>query len=364
MSSVSHLVMRVSDWSRENAAEHNLKECEKVLSNTLECVLVMFEHCTKSYLAQRSFELLFPRFTIQSVVPSSWKVGSNAVSDVIAAYRELDVTFSRANSTPSTASMIIFAHTEIEATTPSDVCEMMPIIVSSIQTGCALDEALAILLHGLKPRDVISRREHSEQIIHPLFAVLPTLSSVHPDPLVRHQAFRILTLVVSSANPLLRVRFLKDLAENSQFPQMRVAAIELIKEAALDGLAATSPNLFASPTFVNVFGPIIFRPYPPSLFSDGHLSLDSFRQSMEPARLVACLGLYYILLQRDTANLTHIRDNDMLHQVQATLLRPLKTMLEYWSKSTQSDVNNMIPFVSLQMILERVNEVMFTIPQK
>ena len=49
----------------------------------------------------------------------------------------------------------------------------------------------------------------------------------------------------------------------SQLPKMRVAAVGLVKEAIIESLSSTRPNLFSSPLFLRVFGPILFRPSSP-----------------------------------------------------------------------------------------------------
>ena len=85
---------------------------------------------------------------------------------------------------------------------------------------------------------------------------------------------------------------------------MRVASVGLVKEALLQ--AFTRPdakdNVFLSPLFLRTFGPILFRPDPPDLLSSA-LALKDFQETHEPARLVECLSLYYVLVQRDELNL-------------------------------------------------------------
>jgi hypothetical protein len=178
---------------------------------------------------------------------------------------------------------------------------MMPIILASIYANSALDEALTILLKTLDPLRTDNRAELSTEIIIQLSTVIPPLSSSHPDPLVRHQAFRILSLLLSASPPFLRLQILSDLTTDQHLPQMQVAAVGLVKEAVLDALSST-PNIFATPTFSQIFGPILFRPSPPDLFSSS-LSPSAFKDSSEPQRLTECLALYYVLLQRDKSNL-------------------------------------------------------------
>lgn len=180
----------------------------------------------------------------------------------------------------------------------------MPILIASLQTGSALDEALAILLHGMDPLRPLPRPALPDEITQPLHHILPPLCSTHPDPLVRHQVYRILALLVLSFPSETRLHFLHDLA-TSPYPQMCVAALGLIKETIFEAIAHPSDSYITS-LFFKHLGPVIFLPCPPDLFANPALTLVEFKDSSEPARLVECLGLYYTLLQRDQANLVRI----------------------------------------------------------
>ena len=197
--------------------------------------------------------------------------------------------------------MILVAHSSINAIEVNRVLlSLLPIILASIQSNSALDEALAILLKSLDP-ETTPRPERSPDVIIPLCTVLPSLCSSHPDPLVRHQTFRILSLLLSSAPPPLRLQLLKDLTTDSSLPQMSVASVGLVKEAFLEAIASTKPNIFASSMFLQVFGSVL-RPNPPDLFSS-NISLTKFKDSSEPSRLTECLSLYYVVLLRDKSNM-------------------------------------------------------------
>jgi hypothetical protein len=83
---------------------------------------------------------------------------------------------------------------------------------------------------------------------------------------------------------------------------MRTAAIGLVKEAVLDALShPKTENVFASPLVLQTIGPHVFRLDPPSLL-DSIAGDDALKDNPEPARLVGCLNLYYILLSRDMDN--------------------------------------------------------------
>ena len=63
------------------------------------------------------------------------------------------------------------------------------------------------------------------------------MASSHADPLTRHQAFRVLSLLLVASEPQLRFRHLLELTSDSEFPQMRVASVGLVKEALLKTLS-------------------------------------------------------------------------------------------------------------------------------
>jgi hypothetical protein len=197
--------------------------------------------------------------------------------------------------------MILLAHSITDTLEARNLLSsLLPIILASIQSNSALDEALAILLRSLDPR-VIPRPELSPDIVIPLCTLLPPLCNSNPDPLLRHQIFRILSLLLSSSPPPLRLQLLKDLTTDSDLPQMCVASVGLVKEAFLEATSTTTSNLFASSMFLQVFGPVLLRPNPPDLFTS-NISLDEFKNSSEPSRLIECLALYYVILQRDKSN--------------------------------------------------------------
>ncbi|GLB39205.1 putative uncharacterised protein family, YAP/Alf4/glomulin [Lyophyllum shimeji] len=363
ISAVSHLIYNSKAWA-ESAAEgvaDEMTACKDMLRSSLDCAVVACEHCVNSSLAQRTFESFFPRLTIRSAVTAGWEGGEEAISDAINAYTSLGVSSTAVLSTPSTATMIIFAHSAANTLRASQLPKVMAILVASIKAGSALDEALTLLLHALDPRQAASRTYLSDEVIHPLFAVLPPLASSHPDPLIRHQAFRLLSTLLSTCPPPIRLQLLSQLTVDPDFPQMRVAAVGLVKEAVLEALAHP-PNLFASPRFFDVFGPIIFRPNPPD---PQNLQLGEFKESSEAARMIESLGTYYTILQRDTANLTHMRNLDAVKHVETTLITPLRLAIERWANSPDGRPNDDNYVVgSLQMSLELIDSAIATIKDK
>lgn len=177
-----------------------------------------------------------------------------------------------------------------------------PLILTSLQSNVALDATLAVLLKvlctGPSPQ-----AELSPDIIIPLTTILPPLCSAHPDASTRHITFRILGRVLQLTPSVLRLQILRDLISPSEdaSPYMRIAAIGLTKEAVLEALSyPKGENVFASPRLLQTIGPHVFRLDPPDLLTS--IAVDALKSSSEPARLVECLNLYYILLLRDTDN--------------------------------------------------------------
>lgn len=203
-------------------------------------------------------------------------------------------------SRPSIGNLILLAHMDAK-TLPklgSLLDSLLPAILSAFQSGVALDECLALLLnvlHNLQESTV------SPEIVVPLCTIVSSVASTHADPTVRHQAFRVLALLLSHSPPALRMEALKELTTDQYLPQMRTAAVGLVKEAVLEGLGSNSQNMFGSGLFMQTFGPILFRPNPPDYLSKDY-STQELCESYEIRRIVESLSLYYVLLQRDKMN--------------------------------------------------------------
>ncbi|KAJ7509443.1 hypothetical protein B0H11DRAFT_1702278, partial [Mycena galericulata] len=332
ISSVSQLALNVASWATGLNTE-DTAACQDILMSLVDTSVSACSHCIQSSIAQRSFEELYPRLTIRSSVLPEWEAGDKTIRDALAVYQAFGRTFD-VNSlppSPSTTYLILVSHSKF---LPSDVSRflsfILPILVASIQANYALDEALSFLLQTSHPSHFPPGQQLSPDISGPLCALLPSLASAHPDGDVRHQAFRILSRVLSLTPPALRLEILKDLTSDVDFPQMRVAAIGLVKEAVLEFLSSQeTPSLFASPIILQVLGPVLLRPDPVDLFHS-ELSLSDIEDSSEPPRLVECLSLYYILLLRDTLNRTGIRDLDQISNVEKTFLAPLRSTLSRW----------------------------------
>ncbi|KAJ7727745.1 hypothetical protein B0H16DRAFT_249781 [Mycena metata] len=359
ISSVSNLSLSVLSWAT-GLDQENQAACQEILKPLLETALSVCSHCIQSARAQRSFEALYPRLTIRSTVSPRWEDGEKAIDDALTAYSSLGPTLDLDTlpPVPSTSYLILTAHSN---KVPVDVCRfltfMLPIFVASIQTNDTLDETLSLLLQLLHPSHFPPAQRLSPDISGPLCALLPTLASAHPDGDTRHQAFRILSCVLTLTPPELRLQILKELTTDAEFPQMRVAAVGLVKEALLESLSRESPSIFASPMFLRVLGPVLLRPDPVDLFH-ADLSLRDIEDSSEPSRLVECLSLYYILLLRDNSNRTGIRDEDQIANIERTLLAPLRLTLSEWMDDptlAEEHMHAIMPLVSLKTSLERVD---------
>lgn len=210
-------------------------------------------------------------------------------------------------SKPSATDLFIGAYYPPSDVDPAKWLQfLLPVLLSSIQTNTFLDQSLAVLLRGLHLCDAATPRlELPASLTVPLGGVLPTIASAHPDPIVRHQAFRALTLLLVTAEPQIRFHQLVELTRDSEYPQMRVAAIGLVKSALIHALESPGNQqnaFFGGRMFLRIFGPVLFRTDPPDLFTGDSLALEDFQKGTEPARLTECLSLYYVLLLKDEKN--------------------------------------------------------------
>ena len=202
-------------------------------------------------------------------------------------YKSLGFTINHALMRPSIGSLIYLAHSPEPLPPAQEVLvETLATLMTSIQTNTALDESISLLLRvTATANDSKPRPELSSDIILPLFGLLPALASSHPDPDIRLQVFRIMSLTLSLTPSPLRLQLLHELASDFDVPQMVVAALSLVKEAVLNALSGGSQDVFASPLLLRTFGPIIFLPRPPGFFSSHH-SVEDLRESHELRRRI------------------------------------------------------------------------------
>ena len=189
----------------------------------------------------------------------------------------------------------------------------LPIILACLRSNNGLDEASAFLLIHVS---AIARIKPHPPILPFDFMikfsiVLPLLMGAHPDPPTRHMLFRLTALTLSLTEPSLRVQILMDMLTDPTYsPQTRTSAIGLVKESVLHALNGTSilpvlsplEDIFGTSLFLEILGPVLFRPNPHDLFDNPNFNPDEFLYSPEPNRLIECLSFYYVLVQRDTEN--------------------------------------------------------------
>lgn len=281
-------------------------------------------------VARRAYEAQFPRLVIPRSGPPDevedevTNLGVRDNDDTL--YGITDSTFQETlrsanidvHSKPSIASLIVLGHDPTYTPTLATMQPLLPILLTSMQTNVALPETLALLLTTLGPLRTTKAAPPPGMVV-PLAHILPVLAGANSDPELRHITFRLLSLVLVLLPSLLRLEILRDILtdggndgdQEMMSPQMRVAAIGLVKEAVLAALSAsplggegTEANAFASPLFTRTFAPLIFLAHIPRHDPEGDVEdeLEMFLESPEPLRLVESLGLYYVVLQRDVGN--------------------------------------------------------------
>ncbi|KZT10353.1 uncharacterized protein LAESUDRAFT_721690 [Laetiporus sulphureus 93-53] len=343
-----------------------LSEVKAILYSFLSSVIEAFIDAVKEDLATKAFAAHFPRLIVPQSEETSSSEQVGVISTVQAAVTALGFRISDYESRLSLGSLVLLAHSPSYSFSVPMLTSFFPIILISLQSNTALDEVLSLLINSIVPLQSQSPSELPPDLIVPLAHVLPPLASVHPEPSTRHQTFRLLSVVLSLAPSPLRLQLLYGLlTDPDSLPQMRVAAVGLVKEAVLEGLSTTmgssdaARNVFASPIFLQTLGSTILQTDPPELFTSGEqLSLAEFLESAEPLRLVECLALYYVLLLRDVQNRTGVRDKDNLSNVERTLLRPLRQQFEAWNHDGDSSHtgDSEMQLAILDMWLDRVSD--------
>ena len=248
------------------------------------------------------------------------------------------------------ASVVLLAHWN-PPPSPIALSSIIPYISPLLQSGTAVDEVLFLLLNHAHYHP--TRSTPIDSLIQPLI----TLCSTSPDPIQRNTAFVALSQLSKPLHPAQQITLFIELLspETDPFPQMRVAAVGMVKEAVSEALSAAAllppdkqrhhAGLLASPQLFAHLGQYFLRSEPPELLSgplDG-FDVDAFLESSEPTRLHLCLSLYYMLLVQDVSNLvsgvcywvivldnlqTGVRDAGSIRETSASLLRPLAKVLD------------------------------------
>jgi hypothetical protein len=215
------------------------------------------------------------------------------------------------------ATLILLAHTIILPGTPLPdpalLVQLLPTLQAALRAPepTAIDESLALLL--LFTRTVPAPLSSNQQFIRtPLPATfasdLAVIAVTHPAPSIRHIAFSLLGSMHLS--PLDVKQFLSPPTP----PQMRAAAVTLVRKAVLEEIAdiprisdTQSDPQTHNPTgawinkeWINLLGDAIFRP------DLGLLDIEEDAADLEVEwevkRLIECLQLIYTLVLRDVDN--------------------------------------------------------------
>ncbi|KIL56923.1 hypothetical protein M378DRAFT_188495 [Amanita muscaria Koide BX008] len=351
----SSLVQEVSTWiKRVTESTEEQASCNEIMMNVLSVIIETSAHCIQSCAAKRAFAASFPTLVVDKSLTANWEEGEQAIQRAVVSSHSINLhSIERLHgrtSKPPARRMILLAHAfqELQIVDNDLLSKVLPGTMSAFQSSVALDECLALLLNILPN---LKNSAISPEIITPLCTILSSVASTHPGPSIRHQCFRILSLLLSHSPPTLRLEALKELTTDPHLPQMRTAAVGLVKEAVLEGLASSSQHIFASRVFIQVFAPILFRTNPQDFFSK-NFNPEEMHDSYEASRLIECLSLYYVLLQRDKANKTGIRDRDIIINTEKSFLAPLRMALARWEENHAPNVP--MPIISLQISIERV----------
>jgi hypothetical protein len=175
-------------------------------------------------------------------------------------------------------------------------------VLACLQSNLALDAVLAFLLSELTSPASPSLEP---DCTYTLAYTLALISASHPDATSRLITFRLLALCISLLPAHRQLALLAELLMPMPEipPQLRVAAIGLARDAVLRALSEPSPSPLASPQLLRVLGPVLFCTEPADLLDDlSKLDVSDFLSSVEPKRLIECLGFYYVVSARDTQN--------------------------------------------------------------
>ncbi|KAG2060065.1 hypothetical protein BDR06DRAFT_927426 [Suillus hirtellus] len=371
---VSRMSQAFYTWIIKTGSEANAAEARTLITLLLDTTVLACASCIRASLCARAFEMHYPRLTLTSTIEPGWQEGEHAILSVLVCQRNRQMLYSESffsqttlrvmnlspQDVPTMSSLIMLAHEKESYPLLKDLSSKLhSMLVTSIQMNFALDESLFLIF-----RCVTQDRTQPDlppDLATSLCVVLPALASTHLDPFIRHFSLRLIALILARLPSVFQQQILMTLASGAEFPQMRAAAVGLLKEIVLDALQIPAlsgeQNVFASPLLIRSFGPILFRTMPPDYLSTVQVA-DDIEKSLEPSRIAEVLSFYYVLLQRDKANKTGIRDPDNIASVESSLLRPLRSFLEKWSNTT---ANPILSVISLQIGLERIDYAIQTI---
>lgn len=352
------VVSRMSEafytWVFKTCSEADAAKARTFIRLLLDTTIIACASCIRASLCARAFEMHYPRLTLSSAIEPEWQEGELAIRSVLTTLRAIALSPQDVLDNPTMSSLIILAHEQDSYLLPKDLSSKLhSMLMTSIQMNFALDESLFLIFRCVTQ----DRTTHDfpPDLATSLCIVLPALASTHLDPFIRHFSLRLIALILARLPSMLQQQILMTLASDAELPQMRAAAIGLLKEFVLEALQVPAlsgeQNVFASPLLIRSFGPILFRTMPPDYFSEVQVAGD-IEKSLEPSRIAEVLSFYYVLLQRDKDNKTGIRDPDTIASVESSLLRPLRSFLEKW---LDTEAEPILSVISLQIGLERID---------
>lgn len=224
--------------------------------------------------------------------------------------------------------------------------------------------------------------------------VLSTHSALSPRPMARHISLRIVQTVLQSlVEPEVGRELLRDLMCESPYPQLVAAAIGLARQLIsfdLDQIKdsernTAQPIIFAQKSFIQSFAKKVFS------LSDGAEVLPRVEEAGEPKPKDVVIGLIksylddhapkisettsfiYLVLAKDSNNLTGIRDADIVSKIKDSFLQPLHEWLEKalpfvqaddtQKESVESKIDVQMGLSILNLSVERAMEAVTSIPQ-
>lgn len=347
-------------WIFKTGSEANVVEAREIIRLLLDTSVLACASCIRASLCARAFEMYYPRLTLSSAIEPEWQEGEQAMLNVSTTLRVMTLSPQDVLDNPTMSSLIILAHEQQNYPLPKDLSSKLhSMLITSIQMNFAIDESLFLIFRCVTQDR--TQPDFPADLATSLCIVLPALASTHLDPFIRHFSLRLIALILAQLPSILQQQILLTLASDAELPQMRAAAIGLLKEFVLEALRVPAlsgeQNVLASPLLIRSFGPILFRTMPPDYLSTVQVA-DDMEKSLEPSRIAEVLSFYYVLLQRDRDNKTGIRNPDNIASVESSLLRPLRSFLEKWSNAEAKPI---LPVISLQIGLERIDNAVRTI---
>ncbi|KAG8679629.1 hypothetical protein FRC08_016854 [Ceratobasidium sp. 394] len=191
--------------------------------------------------------------------------------------------------------------------------------------------------------------------------LVPTVSSVaatDPVPRTRAAAFRLLTRIILRVHPEIAFGLVHQLAgEECPFPNMRASAVCLLRQLVVQAFVKKPPaedNPFAARILLQEYAPILFKSY---LLDEAAAGASESADPQEINRIVESLGFYYVLLARDTENLTGVRDPQFVKETGTKFVAPLKEKLPRWGAEAEDQETQFVARTA-EVSLERVEELL------